>query len=207
MTRITYITIVLLTLHAGLHAQTDMPSKSAYIGVNVGWALSQTQDKRLSNQYKHFSNPVYQLSFGNRTATRRYDTVLSFQYDNTSTTSRSMGVRQIQPEVFSRLQWYNSGFWIGPTFESSTLLLSPKGKGFSNSPISYTISNGLGIAVNRQWTSDDAKLSFDTGIESSLVSYIIRPAFGHPYPEGFLEDGTFHPTRAGMGRTIARSGK
>ncbi|MEM6377843.1 MAG: hypothetical protein AAF705_06505, partial [Bacteroidota bacterium] len=40
-----------------------------------------------------------------------------------------------------------------------------------------------------------------------LLTYVIRPAYGLPYPEDFLEDGTFDFQRTGMTGTLLTSGK
>jgi len=36
---------------------------------------------------------------------------------------------------------------------------------------------------------------------------VIRPAYGHPYPEHYLQEGVFHPNRSGMGKSIVKSGR
>jgi len=42
----------------------------------------------------------------------------------------------------------------------------------------------------------------------ALLNYLIRPAYGaHPYPEHFLQEPYFNPTRRGMGASVVKSGK
>ena len=102
--------------------------------------------------------------------------------------------------------------WIGGYFHSSTLLNFPKNtqKLFGNNPISYTIVQSLGFAANRTenlFEKNNHRLEVSAGGKIALLNHVIRPAYGHPYPEHFLQEDVFNPTQEGLGSSIFKSGK
>ena len=54
---------------------------------------------------------------------------------------------------------------------------------------------------------NNRRLDINLGTRIPFMSYLIRPIYGHPYPEHFLQEDVFTPTRNNIGKSIFRSGK
>ncbi len=46
-----------------------------------------------------------------------------------------------------------------------------------------------------------------TALQCPLVSYLMRPAFGIPYPENYLQEGVYNPKDKGIAVPFVTSGK
>jgi len=201
------ITILISILTIGGLITQEISHSYKEIGFSIGWSSSSIRDVRLSNQNKDLFNPVFGIHFNQVKTNTRSNFNMAFKMDKTSRNDSGMGLQVILPEVRYNFQFKSANTWIGPSFHSSSLLVWPRSNDFGNNPIAYTLSKNLGVAVDRSWASENQDMRIDAGIETSILSYVVRPAFGHPYPEAYLEEGTFHPTRAGIGRAMIKSGK
>lgn len=84
-----------------------------------------------------------------------------------------------------------------------------RGRWSDNNGISYTLWLSTGIATrwNQKILVKNQPLILSLSGAFPLLSYAVRPAHGHPYPEGFLKDGVFDFSREGMAKTFFTSGK
>jgi len=98
---------------------------------------------------------------------------------------------------------------IGGYFDIGSFLIFPKGRWSDNNPITYTMWSSLGITANWQKLVKIGQKKMLLSIEGALplMSYVIRPAHAHPYPENYLVDGIFDFERTDMGKYLLKSGK
>ncbi len=195
-----------------LIAQETSNSLHREIGFQVGFGINTIQEQRFFAHKKHYLAPIYGIVHNKWDAQKR--TSLSMRFSATNGLDNStIWYKMVHPDVTYSYQRNIKGTWIGGYWRHSTLLLFPKGaiKGnFNNNTISYTMSNHLGVAVDRSFTlqeNEQNRLNLDLGARMSVLSHVIRPAFAHPYPEHYLQEGVFHPTRRGMASSILKSGK
>lgn len=98
---------------------------------------------------------------------------------------------------------------IGGYFDIGSLLIFPDGLWEPDTPITYTIWSSLGVAAKWQKPINIGRKKWQLSIEGSLplLSYVIRPAYAHPYADNYLVDGTFDFSREGMGKYLLKSGQ
>jgi len=121
-----------------------------------------------------------------------------------------LSLMTIRPEIYySYERKVKDGIWLGGFFDNNTLLNFPTNTSsvFNSNPISYTIAQSIGPRVSYLKSLDNNKINLRTSAQVSLLSYVVQPAFGHPYPSQFLEEGKFNPTREGMAWPLTKSGK
>lgn len=78
-----------------------------------------------------------------------------------------------------------------------------------NNPISYEAGSALnvGARISRSFTSRFSRLNASFQVLLPAVAYVIRPAYGVPYPEAFLQDGVFNHQDEGLIGPMLTSGK
>lgn len=98
---------------------------------------------------------------------------------------------------------------IGGYFDIGSLLIFPQGAWSENNTISYTIWSSLGIAANWQKPINIGQKKMLLSVEGALpvLSYVIRPAYAHPYPDNYLVDGVFDFEQKDMAKYLIKSGK
>lgn len=183
--------------------------------ISLGLLSSSSQvrlwDSRLSNAAKLQNPCTYTIQFGKQK--RRYEELLQFSYTTSGrqTSSGLLSYHIIHPQVKYTYLRRVANFRWGGFFHSSTLLNNPRSTTgmFGNNPIAYSISHGIGLSagfVTRLWEKRDTRFMMRADLQYALLAHIIRPAYGHPYPEAFLQEDNFDPTRKGMLRTLPKSG-
>lgn len=98
---------------------------------------------------------------------------------------------------------------LGAYLDVGSLLIFPDGLWSENNPISYTMWSSLGLAAQWQQPIMIKQKKMTLSIEGALplLSYVIRPAHAHPYPENYLVDGIFDFGRTDMGKYLIKSGR
>lgn len=182
------------------------------IGIRIGTSLTMSKESRFSNMTKRYIQPKFGLAYIKMTDKKREELILSYTSTFKPKNPTSLWYKIINTEVNYTYQRKVKNTWLGGTYQSSTILNFPNnGRGlFGNNPISYTIINSLGIAVDHTQgllEKNNRRLDINLGTRIPLVSYLIRPIYGHPYPEHFLQEDVFTPTRNNIGKSIFRSGK
>ncbi len=180
--------------------------------IGIGMSLVARQDDRVSALTYKSWQPVYHMGWQKTTVSTRQTLDSRFTKNLSGDRNRILNLRFVHPDVVYSLEKKVGDVWIGGVFNSATMLSFPSSttNHFENVPINYTISNTLGIKVsyeNDVALSNGDALSLGASAEASLLGYVIRPAYGHPYPDQFLESGTFSPTRSKMTGPLLRSGK
>jgi len=110
---------------------------------------------------------------------------------------------------YTHLRPLPSSIYLGFFVDNGNAISIPIGGWSGNNSISYSLWVSAGVAAYWEKTIsiNNQKIiaSFDAAIP--IVGYVMRPAYGHPYAENFLEDGTFNIARNGMAKYILNSGK
>jgi len=182
------------------------------IGVQTGTSFTSVYDSRYSNLTKRYVQPKYGLYYQKWNNKKRTELLLNYTMTTNVENPQNLWYKIIHPEVLYTYQRKANKNWIGGYFHSSTLLNFPKNdKGlFGNNPISYTIAHSLGFAINRTEhliQHKNHRLEVDMSAKVALLNHVVRPIYGHPYPEHFFQEDVFTPTREGLGSSIFKSGK
>ena len=189
----------------------ELSKKSRMVGISFGFTHSTFKDDRISA--RSFNNwlPTYQLRANSMSDITRQNYSMTFTQKSKIDDKRLIDLKYLRPVVTYSLEKKINGTWIGGYLRSNTLLAFPVSRTghFNNSPISYTMSIAFGPKLS--WIKDadvgSNKIQLSSSIEAPLLSYMIRPAYGHPYPERYLTDGVFSPTREKMAASLLKSGK
>lgn len=78
-----------------------------------------------------------------------------------------------------------------------------------NNPVSYDAGSAisLGTRASHSFSGRFSRLAASFHLLIPVVAYVIRPAYGVPYPEAFLKDGVFNHQDEGLVGPMLTSGK
>lgn len=206
--------IIILTVLLALSAQVGRTQENFLINrkeltLGIGFSKMSLYDNRYSAQTFSFTQPSYHFSYKWQKDNTRQEIAVDLAMNMKFDRSEILDLTFIKPTMRYSLQKKTDDLWIGGVMNSATLLNFPRSRTghFNNSPISYTFANSIGPKVSYALSPEDSRFSVEADLEAALLGYVVRPAYGHPYPTKFLESGTFTPTREGMASSIIRSGK
>ena len=208
--KLVIIVLFVAIMSISLAAQTDHLHRE--FGIRIGTSFTAYNEARYSAMTKKYFQPKVGLVYTKWNDKKREE--LSINYTSTFKPSNpnNLWYKIIHPEVNYTYQRKVANTWIGGFYQSSTILNFPKNgqRLFGNNPISYTIANSIGLATDYAETlteNDHQRLDINAGAKVALLSHVIRPIYGHPYPEHYLQEDVFTPTRSGLGKSIPKSGK
>lgn len=208
-----WIALFLITYASFLLSQDKMSRlDQKELTLRIGVTKNTVRDARIGVLPFSSWSPKYDISYTKINDKRISEIRFQFAYMK-SGGNGFLGLTSIRPNVnYSYQRKISTGVWIGGFLESNTLLNFPNTKSglFNNNPINYTISESIGPRIThiKDWKMEDSrKFQIRTSAQTSMLSYLIQPAWGHPYPSQFLKQGTFNPERNGMAWPIAKSGK
>jgi hypothetical protein len=214
MTRIALFIFFIIVTISSVHTQqlTDNTLNFKEITFHVGISRSSLVDKRMSLREKRQFSTIYGLNFTTVKTKSRQQLNVLFTSFKSQTNASQLGLNFIHPTInYSYERKLRNNYWFGGSFDSNVLLTFPNTDTgfFVNNPISYTMAYSLSpkISWNHQTSVKSKDVFLNSSAEVALLTYLIRPAFGHPYPEKFLEEGTFSPTRSNIALPLLRSGK
>lgn len=189
--------------------QENFPTNRKELTLGIGFSKMSLYDNRYSAQTFSSTQPSYHFSYKWQREDTRQEIAVDFAMDMKFDRSKILDLTFIKPTMRYSLQKRSNDLWIGGVVSTATLLNFPRSRTghFNNSPISYTFANSMGPKVSYNLSPDDSRFSIEADLEAALLGYVVRPAYGHPYPTKFLESGTFTPTRAGMTSSLIRGGK
>ena len=183
---------------------------SSEIRLSVGISDISILDRRSSASVKSYKAPVFGITAIRTSEEFRHQFFFEYSLKLRDDNEGLVNYNFHRPEFSYSLQKKSGNVWFGGHINMNTLLSFPTNSTglFGNSPINYTIAAGLGpsLSYNSSGLFGEDKLSIQSDVHVSLLNYVIRPEFGHPYPAEFLEPGIFTPTRAGMAGPLLRSG-
>ncbi len=204
------LTIIILTWFAQLAtAQEAISTNRKELTIGIGISKVSILDNRYSAKTFSFIQPSYHIGYKWQNNDTRQSIVLDFKMNQKYDKTKILDLSFIMPTMGYSLQKRSGDLWIGGSIKSATILNFPRSKTghFNNSPISYTFANSIGPKISYTYTPEDSRFSIDTDVETAFLGYVIRPAYGHPYPSRFLDSGRFTPTREGMTGPLLGSGK
>ncbi|MBC3787169.1 hypothetical protein [Spirosoma utsteinense] len=78
-----------------------------------------------------------------------------------------------------------------------------------NNPVSYDAGTAISIGTqaNHSFSGRFSRLAASFQLSVPVVAYVIRPAYGVPYPEAFLQDGVFNHQDQGLTGPLVSSGR
>ena len=204
---ILYCTI-LLFLQGIIYGQ-DAAKTKAFV-IEYGGNLQTSLDQRFVSQPKtHLGfnfNLGYEFGKNNRLNTLE----LSFS-KNVADFTKLVEFTNLKPEFrYTHTRAIKGkAIHLGGFYDVGTFLIFPRNNWDGNNEITYTIWSSLGIAAkwNKPITLKKKELMLRASGSLPILGYVIRPAYGLPYTENFLEDGTFDFKRTGLAKAILTSGK
>lgn len=191
-----------------LQAQDE--TKSVHIGVRAGVGFASLEEKRFSSQVQRGVLPTYSMDIETYKNKSRQHLSINFSLTQDYTNQPTLSYALVFPEVrYTYMKALADDWYIGGMFHSFTLLNFPESEltNFVNNSISYTLAQSIGPSLYYQKTTTNQKISFESECQLGLLSYVVRPAFAHPYPENYLQPDVFSPDRDGMMRTLFKGGK
>lgn len=77
-----------------------------------------------------------------------------------------------------------------------------------NNPVSYDAGASLTLATHfsKHVSVSKSILQLDYSLAVPVLTYLIRPAYGVPYPKNYLEDGVYNPKDEGIAGPFLKSG-
>ena len=177
--------------------------------LRIGLSYNSINDARLSAISQKSWSPIYGMSY--RKTSDNSINQINFDFTQTKSNGNDLlRVNSIIPNVnYSYMRRSHHGLWIGGFIDHTTVLNFPKTRTalFNNNPISYMLSASAGPVISYERDNIfNEKVRFRGSTEIPVLAYVIQPEYGHPYPEKYLEEGTFSPTREGLAGPLLKSG-
>jgi len=208
-TQLLIVTLIILLSSESIFSQTDL-GRQREIGLSFGTSTINLFESRFSANTKKFRAPTFGFFSRSQSSTYKHEFVFNYTLRGKYDKTQLLDYRLHRPDFYFSLQRKASFGWIGGNINLSTLLTFPSNVTghYSNAPISYTMAASIGpsVSIDRSIGSDSPWL-VEADLHTSLLAYVIRPSYGHPYPDQFLEPETFTPTREGMAPKLLTSGK
>lgn len=208
------ILLILISFYSitPIQAQEASMLNRKEIGLQIGWRFNRILDKRYASNAKKMGQAIYALRYAEQHEKKREELVFSYSTTPKNSNPGFLSFKTTMPQVNYSYQRKVGNAWVGGFFDSFTLLTFPKSSTgvFGNNSISYTIVGSLGAAIGYEHKLNETEenpITLHSSAQLSLLNYVIRPAYGHPYPEQYLTEENFSPTRAGMAGPLFKSGK
>ena len=192
--------------------EESLMGKRNEIGFKIGYSFASVHEERFSSVSKNVIMPSATLFFSKQGLESKHEWALSYRGTAKSAGGSLLNFKVFHPEFqYSYLRKIGNQ-WIGAFINSSNLIVIPDSPlgGFSNNPVSYTLANSFGLKVEKNhalFNNEKHRLELQSSMQMALLSHVVRPAYAHPYPEDFLKESTFNPTREGMPSSVMSSGK
>jgi len=177
--------------------------------IEAGMSLQKVLEKRFTADAQYESNfhSNFHYEFGKKANINRITLGLAA---NTPNKQNSTDIIQVLGEFkYTHLRPLKQSHYLGFFVDNGNAFSIPITAWSGNNSLSYSLWASVGLASywekNISINNRQIIASFDAAIP--LLGYVVRPAYGHPYAENFLEDGTFNFDRIGMGKYILTSGK
>ncbi|MEM1326047.1 MAG: hypothetical protein AAGI23_08845 [Bacteroidota bacterium] len=167
-----------------------------------------TQEERMT--YRKYTQPAFNLALQYfwEKQDKRQAIELRLGKNLNVIGTRFMTFQHLRPNMSYTYERKRGGLLLGGYVDIGSLLHFPLRNWEGNNTISYTMWSSMGFSGSwRQALSKDNKFSAQARLRFPLVAYVIRPAYGLPYPDNYLEDGTFDFQRKEMTRHLLTSGK
>ncbi len=186
------------------------PAVQKEVNISFGLARLSMSERRFSAAQHNSYAPIYKLSFQRKKLNSISSLDMSFFTNRPSLDDKTyFDLKILQAAIhYNYTRKVTEELFLGGYLRFYNLFSFPKTNNalFTNNPITYTIANSIGPAVKYKRYLGRS-LFINGHFDLPLLSYVIRPAYGHPYPEKYLDESVFSPTRRGMAGPLLRSGK
>jgi len=202
--------ILLLLLFSTFLFSQDEKKGKHYFHIDYGLNHQSILEQRFSSLPLHFTGFNTRLAY----SWENEKSLQSVTTDFSKTTTKgkvSLFFNVLNPEL-RYTNWRlrkDKNIHFGGYWDAGTVLQFPSGNWAGDNEISYTIWSSLGLSALYRKEIQLFNRPFLIKGEASfpLFTYLIRPAYGFPYSENFLQDGIFDFKRTGLGGYIIKSGK
>lgn len=208
----TIVSCVLLILCLSANTISAQEDAVREVSLRVGLTHTSIQDFRMGSVRHKSWSPKYDIGYSQQNEKRISQVRLQF-FASKSANQGLLSLTSLRPAInYSYQRKVGEGLWVGGFIDHSTLLNIPKTTTslYNNNPISYNISQSIGPRITYTGTAnlgEGLPLGYQVSTQAALLSYMIQPAFGHPYPTQYLNEEDFSPTREGMTWPLMKSGK
>lgn len=205
--------LLFLTLTSSfLYAQDHQNNpKNKDITLKFGLSKAQLKDDRLSGKVHHSWAPKFSISHIEVKENSRNHFQVDFVSMKFSKSDKLFNINSINSNVhFAYQRKVTDGTWLGGYINTLTLINFPKSPGqtfFVNNPVNYTLSSSIGPSFTYSQGFENNNFNVTSTVQTAALSYVIQPIYGHPYPEKYMEEGVFSPTKGNMVGPLMRSGK
>jgi|GEM_PF-1995527 len=206
------ITIIILFFFSviSLRGQETVNPITHEIKLQAGLSNVLIKDERLSANAKKSWASTFRIEYNKIDNTSKQEFAVSYTYRSKFDSEQLMDLTYHRPSFTYAYERRVGDSFVGGYFENSVLITLPRSKSgmFNNNPVSYSMFTSIGPKVSYASTlGQNNKVTITGSAQAALLNYNVRPAYGHPYPEKFLETGVFSPTRRGMAGPLMKSGK
>ena len=179
--------------------------------VRVGLSRAVVQDARLSGRSHRAWYPRYGISHFDMKENSQSTLHIDLAFFTGSRSDKIFRMKTVHTDVvYSYRRRLGNGFWVGGYMNTFTLFNYPVSavpSFFTNNPISYHLSQSVGPSVSWSPVRSDGLYPVLASSDIALLSYVIQPVYGHPYPAKYLKEGVFDPNRSRMAGPFMKSGK
>lgn len=192
------------TLTGTLAAQTA----SDYLNASVGYTNHYFNDARHSSIFRNAGGvgSIVQYEAIRGLEIHRLQLQVALALTGQELTSVSTNTHGTLRYEYSRALAGLQGVYVGGYVDISVLLLERSGLWTDpGAALSYVMSSSLGGLIRYSAPLGES-WSVNTSAHLSLLNYVVRPAFGFPYPASFLRDGRFSFDLNGLAGDIVQSG-
>ncbi|MEN0049861.1 MAG: hypothetical protein AAF806_22560 [Bacteroidota bacterium] len=208
MNKVIFIVILLFFTEQGYCQINTFPTK----GISLSYALTQEsfKDERLTFRNRVEDGFITTISYFQVSERNLHRIDLGFGKNRINRNHRAATIINLRPQLTYTFQRKFIDWYVGGTMNIGSLLSFPNSNRWAgNNTISYTIWSSLGISGRYQkpFELKNQRFHVVADFHFPLLSYLIRPTYGLPYPSNYLEDGTFDFQRQNLTSALLRSGK
>jgi hypothetical protein len=192
------------TLSSTLLAQT----KGDYLNASVGYINHHFNDARHSSIFRNAGGVggILQYEAVRDLEIHRLQLQVALATTHQEFASVSTNTHGTLRYEYCRALTGLQGVYVGGYVDFSALLLERSGLWTDpGAALSYVLSSSLGGLIRYSAPLGES-WSVNTAAYLSLLNYVVRPAFGFPYPASFLRDGRFSFNLNGLAGDIVQSG-
>lgn len=184
--------------------------KTKAISIEFGGNLQTSLEQRFVSQAKKHPGFNFTLGYEFGKENRHNQLELNFS-KSTLDFSKIADFLHLKPEFrYTHMRAINGkSIHLGGFYDIGALLTFPRNSWTGNNTISYSIWSSLGVAAKwkKSITIKEKSLIIRASGSLPIVGYVVRPAYGLPYTENFLEEGTFDFKQTRLAKAIITGGK
>ncbi len=185
----------------------NAPKKGHYIEFGIGYQFQRFKDVRHSSIYRNAGGVSYRLAYRAMNEKRQHVIGINFASTNSNQEFASLISNILGGLYYEHLRKINNHIWLGGYYDLGAFY-GNRGGEWANPEDNPTWGAWSSIGVSASLRKNFGNgWSIDPSIRLPLLAYTVRPAYGFPYPESFLQEGRFSFIEEGMTKEVIKSGK